>query len=89
MSVCHLYTVLLQVLNILLHLLQSNSLNDLFQVLPMEISVGGPDSDSMAGLLHVASAHVPALLLHLSAGIQLRSHLQQHVGTGTPHLLLF
>lgn len=58
-----------------------------WQVLPVETS-GGADSDSMAGLLHLASAHLPALLLHLSAGVELCSHLQQHVSAGAPHLLL-
>ncbi|XP_044033642.1 membrane progestin receptor gamma-B isoform X5 [Siniperca chuatsi] len=54
----------------------------------METSDGGADSDSMAGLLHLASGDLPALLLHLSAGIELCSHLQHHVSAGTPHLLL-
>lgn len=75
--------------NALLHLLYSNQLTGFsWQVLPMETSDGGADSDSMAGLLHLASADLPALLLHLSAGIELCSHLQQHVSAGTPHLLL-
>ena len=54
----------------------------------METSDSGVDADSVAGPLHLAPGDLPALVLHLPAGIQLRSHLQQHVGAGTPHLLL-
>lgn len=54
----------------------------------METSDGGADSDSMAGLLYLAFGDLLGLLLHLPAGVELRSHLQQHVGTGTPYLLL-
>lgn len=77
--------------NALLRRLQSNQLSmNRFsgQVLPLEASDSGADSDSMAGLLHLASGGLPAVLLRLSAGIELRSHLQQHVTPGTPHLLL-
>lgn len=59
------------------------------QVLPVETGDSGAGPDSMAGLLHLASGHFPAHLLHLPAGVQLCSHLQQHVGACTPHLLLF
>lgn len=55
----------------------------------METSDSGANTDCMAGCLHLASGDRPALLLHVSAGVELCSHLQQHVGAGTPHLLLF
>lgn len=58
------------------------------QVFPVETGVSGADSGSVAGLLLLASAHFPAHLLHLPAGLQLRPHLQQHVAARTPHLLL-
>lgn len=62
---------------------------DLFlQVFPVETGDSGSDSDSMARLLHLASGHFPAHLLHVPPGVQLRPHLQQHVAACTPHLLL-
>lgn len=55
----------------------------------METSNGGADAESVAGLLHLAHGDLPVHLLHLSTGVELRSHLQHHVSAGTPHLLLF
>lgn len=62
---------------------------DLRQVLPVETGVGGPDAVGVAGLVHLAPGDLPALVLHLPAGVQLRSHVQHHVGAGATHLLLF
>lgn len=59
-----------------------------WQVLPVEVGVGGAAAGSMAGPLHLASGGLPPLLLHLSSGLELRSHLQHHVDAGTTHLLL-
>lgn len=64
------------------------SVDFLLQVFPMETGNGGADSDSVEGLLHLASGRFPAHLLHLPAGVQLCPHLQQHVAACTPHLLL-
>lgn len=58
------------------------------QVFPVETGDRSADSGSMARLLHLASGHFPAHLLHLPPGVQLRPHLQQHVAVCTPHLLL-
>lgn len=55
----------------------------------METSDSGAYTDCMAGLLHLASGDPPALLLHVSAGVELCSHIQQHVRAGASHLLLF
>ncbi|XP_019722943.1 membrane progestin receptor gamma-B isoform X3 [Hippocampus comes] len=55
----------------------------------METGKRCTDTSCVAAPLHLASGGLNHFQLHISIGIKLCSHLQQHVGAGATHVLLF